>query len=174
MGCQPAANKASLAMPLAYDLAGLTTYSEQEAIGAGSGFSKTRIFSPWSSTGNTYSALTLSVNATSSGNLGDNTASSCIKYSVDGGVSYTTLKCESDLGYPRQTFTATLSPTQNLAKLRVAMCVQGSGAMPKQQVGPGDVILTIFDIWTSGTNPVQGAGTGSTAGQAHRGAAVSN
>lgn len=174
LGCPPAANKASLAMPYAYDLAGLTTSSDQEAIGAGSGFYKTRIFSPWSSTGNIYSALTLNVSARSSGNLGDNSAASCIKYSIDGGVSYTTLKCEINVGYPKQTFTATLTPTQNLSKLRVAMCVQGSGSLPKQQVGPGDDIVTIFDIWTSGTTPGQDAGNGSTSGQAHRGVVVSN
>lgn len=174
-GCVTGTNQASSAMPNAHDSGGLATNSVQFVIGSVTlNNLKTRIFSNWQSTSNSYTALTLNINAASLGNQGDAPTGSCIKYSIDGGVTYTTATCDGGSGYPQKTFTFMLSASQDLAKLRVGACVYAAKGNIKQDFGPGQESLVIYDIWTAGTNPAPATGNGSTSGQPHRGAVVSN
>lgn len=134
---------------------------------------KTRVFLGWQNTTNVYATLVLHVNASSGGNVGDAGANSCIVYSIDGGAHYTTLGC-TDEAYSQQNFDAILSAAQDQTKLRVGVCVSGIKGNSQTQTLPGGINLTLYDVWLSSTTAAQPAGPGSTAGQAHRGAAVSN
>lgn len=175
LGCYSGSDLASSAMPKSWDQAGLSTSSNISVTGTFSKSQvKTRIFSSWAATSNNYSALTVSVNVTAGGNSGDEAALGCIKYSIDGGVTYTTLICDGGAGFANKTITATLSGTQDLSKLRVGVCASGLKGNLQGQIGPGSESLDISDVWTSGTNPAPATGNGSTSGQPHRGVVVSN
>lgn len=172
LGCSTIGNVASSTMKLSYDAAGLTTGSSLQVSGdSNASHSSTRSFLNWQSTSNAYSALTLNINAQFSGS---GSGTGCVKYSIDGGSTYTTAHCDSANGFARQTYTFTLSATQNLSKLRVSACGFGGKGNAHAEIDPGDEEITIYDIWTSGTNPSPASGNGSTAGQAHRAVVVSN
>jgi len=166
-------NQASTAMPNAYDAAGLSTSSNQLTLG-GLHQTKfeTRIFMTWQMRGNNYSALTLNINSASAGYLsGNGTGAACVNYSVNNGRTWTNVRCDGALGWPQTTDTVALSARQDLTKLQVAICTEGdSGGGDVNFIGSDNVLL--FDIWTSGTYSTGPAGTGSSAGQPHRGAVV--
>lgn len=169
-GCVTGGNQASSAMPKSYDAAGLATSSSLFVVGDNNGpHTKTRLFSSWAATTNSYTALSLNINAAL---FTDGAAKGCVKYSTDGGNTYNSVFCGTvNL---QQTFTFALSTTQDLTKLRVGACTYGGKGNFKAEVDPGDANVQIFDIWTVGTNPAPATGNGSTAGQAHRGIVVSN
>ena len=161
-------------MPLSRDSAGLTTSSQIFATGTNTAnIFRTRIFTGWSNPGQTYLDLNINVNASAAGS-GDAAEQSCIKYSINGGVSYTTLLCDSGTGYAQQTSTIALSATQDLTKLRVAVCVSGQRGNIQQDIAPGTSQVSIFDIWTSGSTTPNTGGNGSSTGQAHRGIVIVN
>lgn len=159
-------NAASTAMPQAIDSAGLSTSSTLSAFGTNrQTFYKTRLFKSWQATGNTYSALTLNVNSLSSG--GNPNGAACVKYSLNSGSTWTTIRCDlQSAGWGQITDTVTLSSTQSLATLQVAICAEGD----VDAVFPGQNDITVVDIWTLGTvNGSQGNDNGSNSGNAHRG-----
>lgn len=170
-GCSTIGHEASSAMPKAYDTAGLTTFGFLSAIGDdGSGHNETRLFSSWATTHNSYTALSLNINA--SFDI-QGSATACIKYSTDGGNTYATAQCSSAfLG--AKTYTFTLSTTQDFAQLRVAACGFGTKGSAPAERDPGEASIFIYDIWTVGTNPAPATGNGSSSGQAHRDIVVSN
>lgn len=150
--------------PNAHDAAGLATSSNGSVTGGGcqkfiSGncvvpghnqFSA-RLFSVWPSTSNTFASLTLNVNSASTGGfLGSDAA--CISYSTNAGATWTTLRC-GGTGWTQITSTAALSPIQDLTKLQVGICVEGTG-FPSGGSGTGVDDITVWDIWTLGTNNV--------------------
>lgn len=160
------------AMKNSYDSAGLTTSSSLVADGTDTQAKRTsRSFLTWQSTGNVYSALTLNINAKFAPQA---PASGCIKYSADGGISYTTIKCDGGVFVGQTTYTIALSTIQDLAKLRVSACAVGQRGNAHAELDPGTEVITIYDIWTSGTNPIPATGDGSGSGQPHRGVVVSN
>lgn len=166
-GCS-GTNSASGTMPNFYDASGQSTSSS--LTGAGSTtttFYKTRKFTSWQTTGNTYSALTLNVNvSTASGGVGGGLMG--IVYSTNSGGSWTSITSASD--FTQQTFTVSLSAAQDLSTLQVGVCVEGeSGGGVLGDFGSETV--TGFDIWTSGTTSGGGggAGSGNGTGKARRG-----
>lgn len=159
-------------MANAHDAAGLATSSTQSAFGSSgpppqfkplSGY-RARIFTTWQTTGNTYSALTLNVNAASGGAQGTTGVGEAdIVFSANGGSTWTSLEADGGNGFAQTTFTVALSAAQDLTKLRVAVCAMGNGS-------DGSDNITVWDIWTSGVvSGIQPGGTGSNKGQAHRG-----
>jgi len=86
-------------------------------------------------------------------------------------VTFTSIRDDSaGTGWGQTTNTITLSPSQDLTKLQIAVCAIGNGtgtvAHPAVPTAGVDTI-TIWDIWTLGTTSGQGAGNGSSAGQRH-------
>lgn len=162
-GCS-GTNVTFTSFPNARDAAGLATSSHGLVTGggcqkflngncvvAGHNQFSARLFSGWPSSGNQWASLTLNVNwATAGGSLPqDNT---CVAYSTNSGMTWTSLACSAAIR-AQATSTATLSPTQDLTKLRVGVCVLGQGG----EVGDGaqgSDDITIWDIWTFGTNNV--------------------
>jgi hypothetical protein len=175
IGCSGVAT-ASSAMPLSWDASGLSTQSPQTVIKAYKGTqSKTRRFLTWGA-GGTYTALTLNINSQSAGwvsqSMGAGEGSACMAYSLDGGHVWTSIACDSGAGWAQQTFSVTLSPTQNLTTVQVGVCVGGSALGGFGDVG-GDV-MNVYDIWTLGTTNSAPVGNGSTSGLPHRGVVVVN
>jgi hypothetical protein len=121
-------------MPNAYDAAGLSTSSNQFTSGGlNQRKFETRIFMTWQIRGNNYSALTLNINSASAGYLsGNGTGAACVNYSVNNGRTWTKVRCDGALGWPQTTDTIVLSASQDLTKLRVAICTEGDS-------GGGDV-----------------------------------
>lgn len=158
-------------MPSAHDAAGLTTFSSLAVGGDDLHANKSsRYFAAWAPTSNIYTALTLNVNAQFSAQP---VATGCIKYSIDGGIIFTTLKCTTS-SFGRQTYTVTLDIAQDLSKLKVGVCASGAKGNSHAGLDSGVMNVSIYDIWTAGTNPSPAGGDGSTSGQPHRGAVVSN
>jgi hypothetical protein len=162
----------STAMPSSYDAAGIPTGSTQTDTNATRAHQAGRKFLTWQTTSNTYSALTLNINTASVGWLASGGAgNACLAYSVNNGSTWTNVICDTGgSGWPQQTFSISLSASQNLSFLQVAACAQG-GAIGG---GSGSDSVTIFDIWTIGTTSGQGPGNGSTAGAPHRGVVAVN
>lgn len=155
-------------MTKAYDAAGLSTFASIVASGSMTGPRlQARLFSGWTAASSGYVALTLNVNSFSDGFISGGGGTACIKYSIDGGTSFTTLRCDTGPGWVQTTDTVILSPSQDLTKLRVGMCASGSKGNADRDPGEDDILA--WDIWTSGTTNPQPAGNGSSAGQAHRG-----
>lgn len=168
-------------MPYSHDAAGLATSS---AIG-GSGTiqcdqytctsstqSTGRLFKSWPSAPSTYTALTLNINSSSVGwHNTSGPGNAVIYYSLDGGVTWTTLRDDSaGTGWAQTTNTITLSASQDLTKIQVSVCStgDGTGTVPHPSVPTvGADNLTIWDIWTAGSTSGQGAGNGSSAGKRH-------
>lgn len=161
----------SPSMPFAYDAAGQATSSSDTSIGSKTTTKfSTRAFSMWAAPSAAYLSLTLNINWSATDNpRGGDQGQACAAYSIDGGAHYTSFGC--DFPRPRATSTVTLSPTQNLATIKVAVCVQGSAGF--DTLGSIDQIV-ISDIWTVGTTTAPPSGTGSSAGQAQRGAIIVN
>lgn len=159
---------ASNSMSFAYDAAGLTTFSTQSVFGLTYPRYRTRVFRTWQTTTNAYSTLTLNVNSSSSGWAGGGAAGAArILYSTDSGFNWTLIIADTfGAGWNQQTSAITLSPTQNLANLRVAICVQGNGNKAND---PGSDDISMYDIWTVGATSGQAPGNGSNSGNAHRG-----
>lgn len=161
---------ASAGMSLAYDAAGQSTSSALAVSGSiNTTFYRSRTFSAWQTTGNTYSALTLSINSqetetSPSGSTGSGT----LQYSTNGGSTWTTLISGN---WARTTSTVTLSAGQDLSKLKIAACVQSTAGGDTR--GPNENV-TIFDIWTTGTTNAAGGGVGTSSGQPHRGIVIVN
>jgi hypothetical protein len=178
LGCQGAASGGG-AMGLAYDAAGLSTNS---SLGVTAVYkaqrARVRNFNTWQTPGGSYSSLILSVNASStgwiSGSLGTGgTGKACIAYSTNAGATWVSIACDTDgSGWAQQTFSFTLSPTQDFTKLQVGACVSGTAVDTSGDVG-GDQI-SIYDIWTLGTTAGAAVGTGSSSGSPHRGVVVVN
>jgi hypothetical protein len=180
LGCLTGSVLASAAMPLGYDAAGLTTASGQETDGPSSGTShiSSRIFQTWESPGVAYTSLTLNVNSASNGYLyfsTPQTGSACVGYSLNGGASWTNIRCDSTgAGWTQRTDTITLSASQDLSMLRVGVCTRGSPGVPKASLDPGADDVTVWDIWTAANtpptppSPPSPSGGGSSAGNAHR------
>lgn len=162
-------NQASSPMPLAYDNAGLATNSEMVQQGNSSNgqlYYKTRLFTTWGKAGGIYPSLTLNVNL--SGSVSDplkGDGKSCIGYSTNSGATWAQIVCDDPI--PRQTFTITLSPSQNLGNLIVGACAE----FQQTNLGTpaGSERLFIWDIWTSGAASPPAPGTGSNLGLAVRG-----
>ena len=169
-------------MPYAHDAAGLSTNSSIGGSGTiqcdqytctSSTQSTGRLFKSWPSAPVSYSALTLNINSSSVGwqNTTGVGGDAAIYYSLDGGVTWTTLRNDSSgLGWAQTTNTVTLSASQNLTKIQVSVCSigNGTGTVPHPSVPTvGADNLTIWDIWTSGVTSGQGAGNGSSAGNRH-------
>lgn len=172
LGCT-GQNVASSNLGLGRDSAGISTHSSMVVQGTQNitKFS-TRVFSSWQPTGNVYSALTINVNWSAQEVTTGSTGIMCVKYSIDGGATWSGLGCTSGTNLAQTTTTATLTPTQNLSTLKVAVCAKGAAG--------GDTIgsketLNVFDIWTLGTiSGGQAGGTGSTAGNSHRSVVIVN
>lgn len=172
LGCT-GQNVASPTMPLGHDSAGISTKSTMTIQGT-QNITKfnTRVFSAWQPTGNVYSALTINVNWSGTETTTGSTGAMCVKYSIDGGANWSGLGCTGGSNQTQTTSTATLTPTQNLSTLKVAICAKGAAG--------GDTIgsketLNIFDVWTVGTiSGGQAGGTGSAAGNSHRGVVIVN
>ena len=150
--------QASLAMPRARDAAGLTTQNTMVVVDETFTY-KARSFSPWASTSKTYTALVLKVNAQSGTDPDVPNAGGLafMGYSINGGTSWVTIiQAFTPAGWPRQTFSITLSPTQNLSQLRLGVCVAAQGTTNN----PGFDQLIIWDIWTEGTYTAGGGGGG--------------
>ena len=169
-------------MPNAWDAAGQSTSSSISASATvscnqygctESTASFRRGFGTWAASSFTYTALTLNITSSSPGwqNTTAVGGGAWLYYSINGGATWTQIVADSGTGWPLQTFSITLSPTQDLSKLRVAACVTGnSGGNSSAGVPPptpGVDTLTISDIWTLGIGTGQGAGTGSTAHGRH-------
>lgn len=129
-------------MPNAWDAGGLSTSS---AISAGQVGDKCDGLTTWGSATHSYTSLTLNVNLACSTNTSDGYCR--VAYSTDGGTTYTQLAKGGS--FTQQTFTATLSSTQNLANLRVVLQVDaGTDNLP------GDLTThTVWDVWTDGVYP---------------------
>jgi hypothetical protein len=153
------AAKGSAAAGNAYDGAGLST-SVTEPVTAlaseTSGRFISRIFSTWASATQTYTALSINVNSSSTGPttlsaLGD----SYVVYSINSGTNWTVLhQDQNSTGWAQVTDTAALSASQNLTTVKVAVCIDTSG--DTVHTGADQVIL--WDIWTDGTYTPPGMG----------------
>jgi hypothetical protein len=138
---------------LAYDAAGQAT--SVNLLRHGGRFNTvlgSKVFYTWQSPINAYTALTLNVNSSSNGyTTFSNFGAACIMYSLDNGANWIEIVCDdSGRGWPQTTNIITLSPTQDLSKLRVGACVYGDSGEGVLGAGGGDNIL-LFDIWTNGT-----------------------
>jgi len=172
LGCH-GQNTGSASMPLGYDAAGLATFSSTTVQGTQSRtYFSTRAFSSWQPPSNVYTSLSLNVNWSGTEVTTGLIGQMCVNYSTDGGATYTSMGCSNGGNQPQSTRTVSLSTSQNLATVKVAICVQGTqgGDSP----GSKDT-LNMYDIWTSGTvSGIPGAGNGSTAGQPHRDIVIVN
>lgn len=177
LGCSGVAS-ASTSMPLSYDAAGLSTSSNQQTLAVyKSNKAKSRRFLTWPAAAGVYTSLTLNINAFSLGafavSSGGGDGSACIGYSLNAGVSWTNLVCDSGAGWPQQTFSVTLSPTQSLPDIQVGVCAGGVAVGGFGEQGGDNV--QVYDIWTVGDNgsaPV--VGNGSSSGSPHRGVVIAN
>lgn len=157
-------NVISTAFPKAYDSAGLATSSigfisgggckkvlNGQCVVPGNNQFSARLFSGWPASGTQWASLTLNVNwATDGGSLAADTA--CVAYSLNAGMSWAPLACSQNLR-AQGTSTISLSPTQDLTKLRIGTCILAQGAETGDGIAGSDDI-TIWDIWTFGTNNV--------------------
>lgn len=143
------------------DAAGQATSVLFTKAGAGSGAKETsRTYYGWSSTSNTYTALTLNINSSAAANLADLAGEACIAYSLNGGGTWTVIRCTT-ASWAQTTDTVTLSTTQSLSSIEVGVCmlrVATSGALISSAQ------VTVYDIWTSGTTTAAPAGNGSGSG----------
>lgn len=117
-------------------------------------------FLTWQTTTNTYTALVLKVTSFSNGYFADGAGigAANLTYSINGGITWTTIESDTGNGWAFTTDIITLSPTQDLTKLRVGACVQGNIGTVENQ-GTDDI--NISSIWTDGTyTPSGGGGTG--------------
>lgn len=153
----------SSAMANSHDAAGLATSSTQTVSALkGTLRYKARMFTTWATSGNTYSALTLSVNSAFSIDVPGNGVADVL-YSTNGGGTWTSL--QSDTAWSQQTNTVSLSASQDLSMLRVLVCAT---AEAEPDVGV-TAQLTAWDVWTSGTvSGGGGGGTGSGSGVKRR------
>lgn len=159
----------SSAMPQAYDAAGLSTESDLSAGGTQTASNyRARNFSGWTTNGNSYLSLTLNVNSSASPS---GPVQGCIAYSIDGGVTFTHIRCDSGSGWTQRTDTISLSASQDLTQIEIEVCVAGL-KNPGGKFSLEDI--SIYDIWTSGSTTPQSAGNGSGAGQPHRGLVTVN
>lgn len=162
-GCN-GTNVTFTSFPNAHDGAGLATFSNGSVTGGpcqkfqnsscivpGHNNFSARLFSGWPASGNQWNSLTLNVNSASGGGFLISDIA-CVAYSVNAGATWISLKCGGS-GWAQITSTATLSPTQDLTMLRVGICVEGTG-FPAGNTGSGEDDITIWDIWTLGTNNV--------------------
>lgn len=149
---------------LAYDAAGQSTSVTYSQLGttAGSGQSMTsRRFSSWAAAGQTYTSLTLNF-STSSPGANAFGGSACLLYSLNGGSTWTTVRCDGGTGWAQTTDTVTLSTSQSLANIQIGVCVagtQGGGVSADR----GQDAIQLYDFWTDGVYSVSVAGTGNTA-----------
>lgn len=156
---------ASTAMPLAYDSAGLST--SDEILSGGSSTIQhfnAREFNAWSRTSTVYSALSLNVNVLRTGpDPARGVGSACVSYSLDSGATWTSLGCGATIA--QKTVTASLSPTQDLSTISVAVCTRYQQSNPN--LPSSFETMDVYDIWTVGTigGGGGGAGSGSSAGQ---------
>lgn len=162
-GCS-GTNVTFTSFPNAYDAAGLATSSTGSVAGGGcqkfiggncvvpgKNQYSARLFSGWMTSGNSWASLTINVNSSSGGGfLGSDSA--CIAYSTNGGGTWTSIRC-SGTGWAQSTSTVSISTGQNLSQLQVGICVQGTG-FPNGGSGSGTDSITVWDIWTLGTNNV--------------------
>lgn len=173
---------ATASMPNSHDAAGLSTNSVIGGSGSitcdqftcnSNTLNYGRVFTNWPSASSTYTALTLNINSSAFGwqnsnGIGGNVF---VFYSLDNGVTFTSVRNDSiGTGWAQTTDTITLSPSQDLTKLQVAVCAvgNGTGTVPHPSVPTaGADSITIWDIWTLGTTSGQGPGTGSSAGKRH-------
>lgn len=177
LGCGFGGSRTSTAMPDAYDNAGLLTSSINSSASLyKSSKSSSRVFKTWQGASGSYSALGLYINTQSPGwnsvIAGTGTGEGCIAYSLDSGLTWTSVVCDSGTGWPQQTFTIGLLPTQDLSTIQVGVCTYADALSAPGDVG-GDGIY-IYDIWTLGTAAAVPTGNGSSAGQAHRTTVVVN
>ena len=169
---------ASTAMPKAYDLAGLSTFSAETTFGSTSqAQQQLRFFKSWQTTHNTYTGLTLNINSSSDGwnafSSGVLGGKAKLFYSLNGGTSWTLLLSDTDgTGWNRQTSIIPISTNQVLSQLYVATCTAGFKGAAGNPPGGDDV--NIWDIWTSGTLPAPIVGNGSGSGLASRAIVVVN
>jgi len=156
---------------LAYDAAGQATSVTYTAAGISSiSILRSRLFSGIPKSANTYSAVTLNINSSSPGMNGAGAA--CIVYSIDGGTSYSKLRCDDGNGWGQTTDTVALSTSQDLTKIRVGACTWGEQLNGDTGTQGTDSVL-LYDIWTSGTyTPANSGPNGNSKGQAHRGAII--
>lgn len=166
---------ASGSMPLSHDLAGLSTNSSSAVIGNSlSDQYSTRVFLSWGSTVQSYTGLTLNINSSSDGYLHFNplgTGNAGLFYSTDSGATWHVVLIDSSgTGWSQRTSMIPLSTSQNLANLRVGVCVQGDKGSKGGDSGPppGKDDITVWDIWTSGLTGPATTGNGSGKGLAVR------
>lgn len=172
LGCN-GVNLGSVAMPLGHDAAGISTGDAIAVQGTQTQTRfVTRVFSTWPGTGNVYSALTVNVNWSATETTSGSTGRYVVNYSLDGGATYNRLAGGGGSNQAQVTNTVSISATQNLTLLKVAVCAQGTAG--GDTLGSHDTIF-VYDVWTVGTiSSGQGGGTGSTAGQANRDTIVVN
>lgn len=156
-------HQTSVGMGSAWDAAGLSTSSNQTVTALSTntvGNMRTRVFTTWAAKTQTYSALSLNVNAASNGaaqgasGLGDEG----IAYSTNSGVTWTLINGDSQSsGFPQATFPNTIAVGTDLTKLWVGVCVdaQGDGISAS-----GTDNIQVWDIWTDGTYTPAGQGGG--------------
>lgn len=160
VGCI-ATNTPSGSFPLGYDAAGVTTSSTAAVTGTKTvGRYIERIFQTWQTTTNVFGNLVLNVNYSftytfTSGSSGH----ACIAYTVDNGANWISIDCVDSTSQTQHTDIIPLSPTQNLSLLKVGICAESDAGGDTT----GDLMrMTVFDIWTVGSNPAPPpAGNGS-------------
>jgi len=142
----------SAAMTASYDASGTATSAAFTAIGSSTlDRKKGRAFTTWAGASGPYSALTLNVNSScsESGAGGGNGGECIVRYSLDGGSTWTFLISETlgdGSGWAQQTTTVSLTPSQTISQIQVDACGSGFGTLPI-----GSATVTIWDIWTAGT-----------------------
>ncbi len=142
---------ASTAMTASYDASGTATSAGLTSSGTiSANRKKGRAFITWAGASGPYSALTLNVNSSCAENGATNNGGECIlRYSLDGGSTWTTLISETladGSGWAQQTTTVSLMPSQTISQIQVDACSAGIGTTPI-----GTATVTIWDIWTAGT-----------------------
>ena len=171
-GCS-GTNVAFTSFPNAHDAAGLSTsssgsvsgggcrkFTNGECVVPGANQFSARLFNTWPSSGNTWASLTLNINSLSSGGFLSQD-SACLAYSLNSGMTWTSIRCAQG-GWIQVTNTVSIPVAQDLTKLQVGICVQGTG-FPIGGGSSGSDSIQVWDIWTLGTNnvpPTPPAGSG--------------
>jgi hypothetical protein len=179
LGCL-GTNNPSSKMPLGYDNAGISTSNTQTSEGSTvSTIYRTRIFKGFVNDGSSYTSLSINFYGSSPGWQGEGGGIggvACAKYSLDNGASWTQMACDNfgsgGNGFGPALFSASLSSTQDVTKVQVGVCTEGTKQI--KNGGTGSDSIVVNDIYLMGTVTAQSGGTGSSTGNAGRAVVVSN
>lgn len=129
---------------------GPTGSSSTQAPGNGQTFE--RRFTTWQSAVGSYTALTLNISMACTQVNGTDPYFCGASYSTNNGSTWNAFSSDSVMSsggaWGQQTFSATLSPSQNLSTVQVAVCSASSDG-GDGTFGVGDSVVQ--DIWTNGT-----------------------